>query len=74
MPLIFMSGLFFPLSSYPAEVVPWVKALPTTALFEGARQALVSGAFPVVYGLQVSLTALVTFIVAVQVFRRKMAE
>jgi len=74
MPLIFMSGLFFPLSSYPATVIPWVKALPTTALFEGARQALVSGAFPMIYALQVSLTALVTFIAAVQVFRWKMSE
>jgi len=35
MPLIFMSGLFFPLSSYPVGIIPWIKALPTTALFEG---------------------------------------
>ena len=74
MPLIFMSGLFFPLSSYPAPVISWVRALPTTALFEGARRALVTGelaAFPV---LQVSLSALVAFVAAVFIFRRKMAE
>jgi lipooligosaccharide transport system permease protein len=74
MPLIFMSGLFFPLSSYPQAMIPWVRALPTTALFEGARQALVSGSFPLVFALQVTVTALLTFAVAVWLFRRKMAE
>ena len=74
MPLIFMSGLFFPLSSYPPAIVPWIRAFPTTALFEGARQALVSGAFPWIFALQVSVTALITFIAAVWIFRWKMAE
>jgi ABC-type polysaccharide/polyol phosphate export permease len=74
MPLIFMSGLFFPLSSYPPEIVSWIKALPTTALFEGARQALVSGRFPLVFALQVSATALIGFIAAVWIFRLKMSE
>jgi len=74
MPLIFMSGLFFPLSSYPDAVIPWVRALPTTALFEGARQALVSGVFPVGYALQVSATALAAFVAAVWIFRWKMSE
>ncbi len=74
MPLIFMSGLFFPLSSYPAALIPWVRALPTTALFEGARQSLVTGGFSFGYGLQVAVTALLAFIAAVGIFRRKMAE
>ncbi len=74
MPLIFMSGLFFPLSSYPAALIPWVRALPTTALFEGARQSLVTGGFAFGYGLQVAVTALLAFIAAVGIFRRKMAE
>jgi len=74
MPLIFMSGLFFPLSSYPAAIVPWIRALPTTALFEGARHAMVKGGFSAVFALQVAVTALITFIAAVLIFRRKMAE
>ncbi len=74
MPLIFMSGLFFPLSSYPAALIPWVRALPTTALFEGARQSLVIGGFAFGYGLQIAVTALLAFIAAVGIFRRKMAE
>jgi len=74
MPLIFMSGLFFPLSSYPVDVIPWVKLLPTTALFEGARRALVAGEIQPAYLLQVVLSALITFIAAVVIFRRKMSE
>jgi ABC-type polysaccharide/polyol phosphate export permease len=74
MPLIFMSGLFFPLSSYPAKVIPWVRALPTTALFEGARQALVAGSFQYGFLLQVSVTALIVFVAAVWIFRRKLSE
>ena len=74
MPLIFMSGLFFPLSSYPAGMVPYVQALPTTALFEGARKALVTGVVP--YGplLQVIAAAGVVFVAAVLVFRAKLSE
>ncbi len=74
MPLIFMSGLFFPLSSYPEKLLPWVQALPTTALFEGARQALVNGSFPLAYAIQVSVMALVSFVAAVWIFRWKMSE
>ena len=74
MPLIFMSGLFFPLSSYPPAIIPWIRALPTTALFEGARQALVRGDFPLQYALQVSVMALVAFIAAVWIFRLKMSD
>ena len=74
MPLIFMSGLFFPLSSYPPAVIPWVRTLPTTALFEGARQALVTGEFPYTSLLQVAVTALLVFIAAVWIFRWKLSE
>jgi lipooligosaccharide transport system permease protein len=74
MPLIFMSGLFFPLSSDPQAMIPWVRALPTTALFEGARQALVSGGFPFGFALQVAVTALLTFVAAVWIFRMRMSE
>jgi len=74
MPLIFMSGLFFPLSSYPPALIPWVRALPTTALFEGARQALVAGSFLYGYLLQISVMALIAFGSALFIFRNKMSE
>lgn len=74
MPLIFMSGLFFPLSSYPETILPFVRSLPTTALFEGARQALVGGTVsPGFLGL-LYVTAVSAFVGAVWIFRRKMAE
>lgn len=74
MPLIFMSGLFFPLSSYPDSLAPWIGAFPTTALFEGARLALVRGVFSPGYALGVTVAALFTFAAAVLIFRRRMAE
>ena len=74
MPLIFMSGLFFPLSSYPPSVISWVRALPTTTLFEGARLALVAGKIQPLAVLHVSLSALFAFLAAVLIFRHKMSE
>jgi len=74
MPLIFMSGLFFPISSYPQGVANLVLLLPTTALFEGARQTIVSGSFSYAYVLNISLTALASFVAAVLIFRRRLSE
>ena len=74
MPLIFMSGLFFPLSSYPASVAATVRYLPTTALFEGARQTIVSGTFSPLFAANIWLTAFVSFVAAVLIFRRKLSE
>ena len=74
MPLVFMSGLFFPLSSYPPSAISWVRAVPTTALFEGARRALVTGEIQCLPALQVSLSALFAFAASVYIFRYKMSE
>jgi lipooligosaccharide transport system permease protein len=74
MPLIFMSGLFFPLSSYPAAVAPFISLLPTTALFEGARQAMVTGSFSIPFSANLYLSAAVAFAAAVLIFRKKLAE
>ena len=71
-PLIFLAGLFFPLSAYPEHVLPFIKALPTTALFEGARVALLSGKTGYGYVLELILSAAVSFVLAVRVFERKM--
>lgn len=74
MPLIFMSGLFFPLSSYPANVAGFVCLLPTTALFEGSRQAIVNGNLILSYWLLISFSAIIFFVAAVIIFRRKLSE
>ena len=73
-PLIFMAGIFFPLSSYPASILPVVRLLPTTAVFEGARDALLLGAVPTGYLINLVLSAALSFALAVYTFNRKMAE
>src|SRR5512137_3147794 len=74
MPLIFMSGLFFPLSSYPPAFAPFIRLLPTTALFEGARQIMVIDSFSAIFNVNLWIFAVGTFVAAVQIFRWKLAE
>jgi lipooligosaccharide transport system permease protein len=74
MPLIFMSGIFFPLSSYPPSVLPAIRLLPSTALFEGARTALLSGVTGMLPLVILAITAAVMFVLAVVVFNRKIEE
>jgi len=74
MPLIFMSGLFFPLSSYPPAIATYIRLLPTTALFEGARQTMVGGSFSLAFSANLCLSALSAFAAAVLIFRNKLAE
>ncbi len=72
MPIIFLAGLFFPLSAYPAGVLPYIKAIPTTALFDGARLALLSGRVDWIYLILLIMAAIFSFILTVQVFEKKM--
>jgi len=73
-PLIFMSGIFFPLSSYPETVLPFIRILPTTAIFEGARLALLQGYMDTQFCLTLLVTAALSFALAVWVFNRKIEE
>ena len=73
-PLIFMAGIFFPLSSYPPFLRSIVTALPTTAIFEGARLALLYGVLDGAYVATLFVTAAVVFALAVWIFNREMAE
>ena len=72
MPTIFLAGLFFPLSAYPDRVLPYIKAIPTTALFDGARLALLNGKIDLVYLILLIMAAILSFILAVRVFEKKM--
>jgi lipooligosaccharide transport system permease protein len=72
MPIMFLAGLFFPLSAYPDSALPYIKAVPTTALFDGARIALLSGGLDMVYLAMLIISAVISFILAVRVFERKM--
>lgn len=73
-PLIFMAGIFFPLSSYPPAVLPFIRLLPTTAVFEGAREALLAGSIPLPHLINLVLSSAFAFVVAVLTFDRKMSE
>jgi lipooligosaccharide transport system permease protein len=72
MPMIFLAGLFFPLSAYPDSVLPYIRAVPTTALFDGARIALLSGNVDMVHLGMLIVSAIISFILAVRVFEKKM--
>lgn len=72
MPIIFMAGLFFPLSAYPDSVLPYIKAVPATALFDGARIALLTGKVDLVYLLILFGSAVISFIAAVYTFEKRM--
>ena len=41
--LLFFGGVVFPLSKFPAAMASWLELLPTAALAEGLRAALVRG-------------------------------
>ena len=73
-PLIFMSGIFFPLSSYPKEAFAVISLLPTTAIFEGARQALLNGRVAPLSIVIMLATAVIAFAAAALTFNRKMSE
>ena len=73
-PLIFMSGIFFPLTAYPAPLLPAIRLLPTTAIFDGAREALLAGALGTGYLLNLLLTAGAVFAAAVWTFNKKIEE
>jgi lipooligosaccharide transport system permease protein len=73
-PLIFMSGIFFPLSSYPSTILPFIKVLPTTAIFEGARQALLFGRIASLYAFTLIMTAVIIFVLAIVLFNKKIEE
>ena len=72
MPVMFIAGLFFPLSAYPKGALPYIKAIPTTALFDGARIALLSGRLNPIYLGILTASAIISFILAVRLFEKKM--
>ena len=73
-PLIFLAGLFFPLSVYPQKLLPYIKLVPTTALFDGARTALLAGKIDIGYLMILFFCAGLSFISAVIIFEKKMHQ
>lgn len=74
MPLIFLGGVFFPLTSYPETLRFWVQLLPTTAVFEGSRQALLRGELnPLFLGITL-LAMFASFFITVEAFERRLSD
>jgi lipooligosaccharide transport system permease protein len=74
MPAIFLAGLFFPLAAYPEGILPYIRVIPTTALFDGARLALLTGKIDFLYAVNLTVSAVISFILTIRIFERKMHE
>lgn len=73
-PLLYLGGLFFPISTLPQWVCPVVNLLPSTAAFEGGRQILLHGKMHLPFLATVWVAALVSFIVSTWLFQKKLSE
>lgn len=73
-PLVFLSGLFFPISDLPQTLQQVVRLLPTTAVFEAARRAMLTGRVERSELAILVISAAVMFILAVRVFERHAEE
>jgi ABC-2 type transport system permease protein len=72
MPMMFLSGVFFPLSVMPDWLTRWSQYLPLTYLADGMRAITVEGASITTLGselLGLSIWIIVVFIVATKMFR-----
>lgn len=72
LPMMFLSGIFFPIDGLPGVMQPFVKVLPLTFLGDGIRQTMVSG-FAVndmwINYLALGLWLVLSFVFAVRLFR-----
>ncbi|MBX2861806.1 MAG: ABC transporter permease [Vampirovibrio sp.] len=73
-PLLYLGGLFFPINAFPPELMPLITRLPTTALFDGGRTALLEGVLMPDYLMLLVVAAVASFIAATAWFNHKMAE
>lgn len=73
-PLVFLSGLFFPISDLPQTLQSIVRLLPTTAVFEAARQAMLTGHVEKSELASLVISAALMFILAVRVFEHHAEE
>jgi lipooligosaccharide transport system permease protein len=73
-PLLYLGGLFFPISALPGWVQPVVTWLPTTAAFEGGRDVLLKGHIDWQYMVVMWLSAILSFVAATWLFKEKLSE
>ncbi|MEB3288005.1 MAG: ABC transporter permease [Vampirovibrionales bacterium] len=73
-PLLYLGGLFFPIDSLPDWILPTVRWLPTTAIFDGGRNLLLKGEIDPQYVLVLALSAILLFVFATWWFNTRLAE
>lgn len=73
-PLLYLGGLFFPISALPGWIQPVVVWLPTTAAFEGGRNLLLHGHVYWPYIAIMWTAAIVSFVCATWLFTEKLSE
>lgn len=73
-PLIYLGGLFFPIAALPDWVIPLVRWLPTTALFEGGRSILLKGVIHPFHLFVMFVAAIISFVAATWIFKEKLSE
>lgn len=73
-PLLYLGGLFFPITALPGWIGPIIQWLPTTAAFEGGRDILLNHHIEWRYLLVIWAFALFSFIGATWFFREKLSE
>ena len=72
LPMLFLSGIFFPVDAAPAVLSPLIRALPLTYLADAVRQSTVNAAAVAPLWADAAILAgwlLVAFAVSVRVFR-----
>ncbi len=73
-PLLYLGGLFFPIDVFPEWIMPFIIWLPTTALFDGGRDAMLTGSLDGHYLTILWASAIFSFLGAVVLFDRKLSE
>src|SRR5437762_132562 len=72
LPMWILSGTFFSYSRFPTAMIPFVKALPLTALNDALRAVMIDGAAVTALGTPIAIVVAwgaVSFVVALRIFR-----
>src|SRR3989441_3608185 len=72
LPMWILSGTFFSYSRFPNAMIPFVKALPLTALNDALRAVMIDGAAITTLGIPIAIVVAwgaVSFVIALKIFR-----
>lgn len=72
LPMWILSGTFFSYSRFPDAMIPFVKALPLTALNDALRAVMIDGAAVTTLGAPIAIVGAwgaISFVVALKIFR-----